>query len=103
MLDIRLRRSKQARATELGIQPHEVVDSDLVDYLLPGSAVGDCHNELMDQLMPALRAYYEHKVALGEAKNKFNPHTACPSHSQSRRSVFIWQSNGFLTGGCKVW
>jgi hypothetical protein len=80
LLDIRLRHSKLARAAELGIQPDEVVDSHLVDYLLPGSAVGDCQKELMEQLMPALTAYHEQTVALGEAKKKFNPHAACPSH-----------------------
>ena len=102
LLDIRLRHSKQARAAELGIQPHEVVDANLVDYLLPGSAVGDCHKELMDQLMPALHAYYEHKVALGDAKNKFNPHAACISHLQSTSSV-LFLKFVFLTGESKAW
>ena len=47
-------------------------------------------------------AYHEHKVALGEATKKFNPHTVCPSHHQSKNSEFnVLQHKCFLTGGCK--
>ena len=78
LLDIRWKHTIRARARELGLQPDQIVESHLVDYETPGSAVRDCHKELMDQLEPAIRAYHEHQETLGMAKKQFNIHKACP-------------------------